>query len=258
MQYDENLAKFLSKNPNTLYIDFLGQKILILSSLNIKNEKEKVYVFGFEEENIFKLDNVEFKPLSLNDFLNIIRTNLDEYKAENAHFESIIEHKENILLKGNLIKNFFKKSFILKQKINRNLKNLSLLNEALNLLAETSPHKKALRPLIFGVNIALKNSKEILTRLNELHLLISAIKNERINQSLYFLSVLSAIFLPLNLIVGFFGMNTNGLFLNGNKNATWYIFTLICFILIIGLVVYYKKRKKELEFDDKISKKTHK
>lgn len=258
MQYDDNLAKFLSKNSNTLYMDFLGQKILILSSLNSKTDKEKIHVFGFEEEYIFKLENTEFKIFNLNDFLNIIRANLDEYKAMNTHFENIIEHKENILLKGNLIKNFFKKSFILKQKINKNLKNLSLFNEALNLLAESSPHKKALRSLIFGANIALKNSKEILTRLNELHLLINAIKNERINQSLYFLSVLSAIFLPLNLIVGFFGMNTNGLFLNGNKNATWYIFTLICLILVLGLIVYYKKRKKELEFDDKITKKSNK
>lgn len=42
---------------------------------------------------------------------------------------------------------------------------------------------------------------------------MSAIKNEKMNQSLYFLSILSAIFLPLNLIVGFFGINTNDLFL---------------------------------------------
>ncbi|EAH9393099.1 magnesium transporter CorA family protein, partial [Campylobacter coli] len=155
-------------------------------------------------------------------------------------------------LKGNLIKNFFKKSFILKQKINKNLKNLSLLDEALNLLAGTSPHKKALKPIIFAVGVTLKNNKEIITRLNELHLLMSAIKNEKMNQSLYFLSILSAIFLPLNLIVGFFGMNTNDLFLSNVKHATWYVFALICFILLSGLIVYRKKRKKELEFEDKI------
>lgn len=198
MVCDENLSKFLAnKNLNTLYMDFLGQKILILNSYSSKTKKANFSVFG----------------------------------------------KENILLKGNLIKNFFKKSFILKQKINKNLKNLSLLDEALNLLAGTSPHKKALKPIIFAVGVTLKNNKEIITRLNELHLLMSAIKNEKMNQSLYFLSILSAIFLPLNLIVGFFGINTNDLFLSNVKHATWYVFALICFILLSGLIVYRKKER---------------
>ncbi|EED2410054.1 LPXTG cell wall anchor domain-containing protein, partial [Campylobacter coli] len=35
-------------------------------------------------------------------------------------------------------------------------------------------------------------------------------------------------------------------------HATWYVFALICFILLSGLIVYRKKRKKELEFEDKI------
>lgn len=100
MVCDENLSKFLAnKNLNTLYMDFLGQKILILNSYSSKTKKANFSVFG----------------------------------------------KENILLKGNLIKNFFKKSFILKQKINKNLKNLSLLDEALNLLAGISPHKKSFK-----------------------------------------------------------------------------------------------------------------
>ncbi|HEF3473651.1 TPA: magnesium transporter CorA family protein, partial [Campylobacter coli] len=144
-------------------------------------KKANFSVFGFEDDTIFKLENAQFKPFSLNDFLSTIRTILEDCKNENAYFERILERKENILLKGNLIKNFFKKSFILKQKINKNLKNLSLLDEALNLLAGTSPHKKALKPIIFAVGVTLKNNKEIITRLNELHLLMSAIKNEKMN-----------------------------------------------------------------------------
>lgn len=247
MVCDENLSKFLAnKNLNTLYMDFLGQKILILNSYSSKTKKANFSVFGFEDDTIFKLENAQFKPFSLNDFLSTIRAILEDCKNENAYFERISERKENILLKGNLIKNFFKKSFILKQKINKNLKNLSLLDEALNLLAGTSPHKKALKPIIFAVGVTLKNNKEIITRLNEIHLLMSAIKNEKMNQSLYFLSILSAIFLPLNLIVGFFGMNTNDLFLSNVKHATWYVFALICFILLSGLIVYRKKKKERI------------
>lgn len=253
MIYDENLAKFLAnKNLNTLYTDFLGQKIFILNRF-------KNHIFGFEENQIYKLEDDKFTPCNLEDFITLLKSILEECKANNTHFESILEHKENVLLKGNLIKSFFKKIFILKQKINKNIKTLNLLDEALNLfISEQNHYKKILKPLLLSVNILLKNCRENLSRLNELYLLVNAIKNERMNKSIYFLSVLSAIFLPLNLIVGFFGMNTEGLFLSNDKNATWYIFTLICFILIFGLVFYRYMKNKELDFDDKISKKSHK
>lgn len=247
MVCDENLSKFLAnKNLNTLYMDFLGQKILILNSYSSKTKKANFSVFGFEDDTIFKLENAQFKPFSLNDFLSTIRAILEDCKNENAYFERILERKENILLKGNLIKNFFKKSFILKQKINKNLKNLSLLDEALNLLAGTSPHKKALKPIIFAVGVTLKNNKEIITRLNELHLLMSAIKNEKMNQSLYFLSILSAIFLPLNLIVGFFGMNTNDLFLSNVKTCNLVCFCSYMFYFIKWLNRLSQKKKERI------------
>ncbi|MCW1360468.1 hypothetical protein OLQ22_04870 [Campylobacter jejuni] len=63
--------------------------------------------------------------------------------------------------------------------------------------------QKALKPLLLSTNISLRTAKESLNRLNEMYSLVSAMKNERMNKSIYFLSVLSAIFLPLNLIVGF-------------------------------------------------------
>ncbi|TEY01159.1 CorA family divalent cation transporter [Campylobacter sp. US33a] len=253
MHYDENLAKFLAnKNLNTLYTDFLGQKIFILNA-------DKIYIFGFEENQIYKLENCEFQNYQFEDFIALIRLNIEECKANNFHFESILEHKENVLLKGILIKHFFKKIFILKQKINKNIKTLNLLSEALNLLiSEQNFCKKALKPLLLSTNISLRTAKESLNRLNEMYSLVSAMKNERMNKSIYFLSVLSAIFLPLNLIVGFFGMNTEGLFFDGNKNGTWYIFSTICFILIFGLIFYKNKKEKELDFDDKITKKSKK
>ena len=58
------------------------------------------------------------------------------------------------------------------------------------------------------------------------------------NKNIYMLSVISGIFLPLNLIVGFFGMNTNGLFLANNTNATMIVFYIIVSIftfLLIGI-----------------------
>ncbi|MBU1666859.1 magnesium transporter CorA family protein [bacterium] len=48
-------------------------------------------------------------------------------------------------------------------------------------------------------------------KLNTIYNFYSARSNDKMNQSIYILTILSAIFLPLNLMVGFFGMNTGTL-----------------------------------------------
>ncbi|EAH9124568.1 magnesium transporter CorA family protein, partial [Campylobacter jejuni] len=99
-------------------------------------------------------------------------------------------------------------------------------------------------------SILSKNTKEHLARIDTLYTLTNAIKNEKMNKSIYLLSILSSIFLPLNLIVGFFGMNTNNLFFKDSPYGTLYIFSLICCILIVGFIFYYSKKTKEFDLDE--------
>lgn len=64
MVCDENLSKFLvNKNLNTLYMDFLGQKILILNSYNPKTKRE---ILSFLDLRMIKYLNL--KKLNLNPF----------------------------------------------------------------------------------------------------------------------------------------------------------------------------------------------
>ncbi len=65
MVCDENLSKFLAnKNLNTLYMDFLGQKILILNSYSSK-QKRRISVFL--DLRMIQFSNL--KMLNLNLFL---------------------------------------------------------------------------------------------------------------------------------------------------------------------------------------------
>lgn len=69
--------------------------------------------------------------------------------------------------------------------------------------------------------------------------------NDRLNRSIYTLTIISVIFLPLNLVVGFFGMNTGGLPFQHSEYGTIYAF--VCMIIFAALLTTFvlKEIKKE-------------
>jgi magnesium transporter len=54
--------------------------------------------------------------------------------------------------------------------------------------------------------------------------------------------VLTAIFLPLNLVTGFFGMNFEGLPLIHSARGFWIVFTVLI-VLGIGLSLYFWRKR---------------
>ena len=73
-------------------------------------------------------------------------------------------------------------------------------------------------------------------RMDSLHHYYASIKNDRLNKTLLVLTVISGVFLPLNLIVGFFGMNTEGLFFKDDPNATRLVLEILLVIVVIALL----------------------
>lgn len=74
----------------------------------------------------------------------------------------------------------------------------------------------------------------LMTQLDSTHNYFSSLKADRLNKTLLGLTVISGIFLPLNLIVGFFGMNTSGLFLADDPQGT----TTVVYLLLAVLAVF--------------------
>ncbi len=75
-------------------------------------------------------------------------------------------------------------------------------------------------------------------KLDTLYNYYNSLKNDKINNNIYILTVFSGIFLPLNLLVGFFGMNTENLFFTGNPAGTINV-TMILIGLFISLLVLF-------------------
>lgn len=88
--------------------------------------------------------------------------------------------------------------------------------------------------LIKNTEYSISNVKGGIIRLDGLHHYYSSIKNDKLNKNIYMLTLVSGVFLPLNLIVGFFGMNTKGLFFEQYDEATKYVLLILLSILVLS------------------------
>lgn len=73
-------------------------------------------------------------------------------------------------------------------------------------------------------------------RMDSVHHYYASVKSDRLNRTLLVLTMISGIFLPLNLIVGFFGMNTKGLFLEADPHGTRTVVIILGSILVVLLL----------------------
>jgi len=91
---------------------------------------------------------------------------------------------------------------------------------------------------------AYRNSGLLLEKLDALYNFNLTQTNESMNQTVYVLTLLSGIFLPLNLIVGFFGMNTTSLPFTVGDGGTYKVVLLLISIGVIASVVTYIFKRK--------------
>lgn len=95
----------------------------------------------------------------------------------------------------------------------------------------------------------LHSATHQLSKLDYLYNFYNARANDKMNKMIYILTIISAIFLPLNLLVGFFGMNTSGLpFTTPETNGTLSVVLLMASLSILTLIsalLWYKKTQKE-------------
>lgn len=89
-----------------------------------------------------------------------------------------------------------------------------------------------------------------LSKLDYLYSFHSARTNEKMNSLIYTLTIISAVFLPLNLVVGFFGMNTGGLpFAEGSFGTLKAVGLMLSLLFVTSAIIFFthKKLKKSIE-----------
>lgn len=245
-------------NPNhpSQFIETEAYSVLILRLPTIKNEdfEAKNYGFVLIANDIYQYDfeNASFSLLAskIEDLYKHIDRLVDEAIALLDGYISQVDSLEDRLYERKLSGLFVDYWFDLK-------KDMSRMQRIFEKTADVCKEFLRAQHLSLDMSIRFEDIVEHLersvrsatfqqTRLDTLYNYFSSLKNDRINKNIYTLTVLSAIFLPLNLVVGFFGMNTQGLFLSNISNGTSIVFLLLCglfLFLLVGIPLVQKIEK---------------
>lgn len=178
---------------------------------------------------------------------------LDKYidnvlKTVNIYW-SEIEEIEDMIYEGNPIKEFNKQWYKYKTdliRINR------VLSKAIEVFTQFMKRYRTeqdyleikFEDLFEHINRASRNTEHLLEKLDSIYNFHLNQTNEQMNRIVYILTLLSGIFLPLNLIVGFFGMNTTSLPFTKVDGGTFNVVSLLIIsALLATLITFFMKKK---------------
>ena len=195
------------------------QEDLEVVSLGFIITKNTSYLYNSMEKRFEELDNRFDGPYKKIDLL------LDKLLKSFISYQDKISDMEESLYEGTVKGNFMTQWLTLKRDILRieriMLRTSTVMHNMINYY-----EKKEDFPINQYVDIhehceRISRAATLqLSKLDYLYSFYNTRTNEKMNRLIFLLTIISAIFLPLNLIVGFFGMNTSGLPFTEGANGT--------------------------------------
>ncbi len=194
--------------------------ILILR-LPFINEKGGVgvvsYAFLIKDDKVYKYDRKtkEFEILgSFDDLHDYLDVRIDKILGKISKLHIAIAKMEDELYENDMPYDFsnqwlkYKKELVL---IERLMGHSQIAFERFLKYYKSKLDEFAFRDLAEHIERAFRFSKNAIEKLDYLYEFFKAKQDEKMNNIMFILTILSAVFLPLTLITGFFGMNTGGL-----------------------------------------------
>jgi len=226
--------------------------LLILRLPYIKNENVEVvsYVFLIKSDEIFVFDRKkeEFETLgSFDDLYKFLDIRVDKILTKLNKFHMEIAKMEDSLYENKISKDFSNRWLKLKKDlvlIERLMAHAMIAYE--RFMKYFKLHDNfAFIDLEEHINRSFRFAKSAIEKLDYLYEFYRAKQDEKMNRIMFILTIISAIFMPLSLVTGFFGMNTGGLPLVDDPEGTIKA-TIIAIILEIPFVwlIYYMIKKE--------------
>lgn len=234
----------------SVYFDSQEYELLILRLFKEQEGNISVFSSGFvvDKENrvyLFHKETKKFAELTHIDFYKLIDKQVDDAADYlNTLVEQVEDMEESIYDNQDVIKNWFK----LKKLFTRIERILTQTNKIQELFFHKSPLKddEVLKIGLDDINEHLNRAARVChsnsAKLDNIYNLHHALTNEKLNSVIYTLTVVSAIFLPLNLVVGFFGINTEGLYFSGNPNGTNMVTAILIGVFTLSALFFIKRK----------------
>lgn len=243
----KHMSSFIvNSNYTIIILRFFKQKFkkIIPYNINLILHNQKIYIY--EDSEFKEIGNFE----QIFDFLDVkINKILDIMTQLNAK----VEKMENQFYEQQNIKNFNNNWFLYKSslvKINRILLSTNeIFNKFANFAIIQNPSTKVkFEDLNEHIDRSYKSSISLLESLDTLHLVYSNYNDEQIQKTIYLLTIVSVVFLPLNLIVGFFGINTTSLPLTKEDGGSLMVFLMLILTSAFSVLLLkiFKNRKKNV------------
>lgn len=208
--------------------------------------KHETYFYDTQKRTFHKFDN-RFKEA-----YHAIDEQINEFMKNFTKYQDTIQDMEELLYSNHEGKDFMSDWFSLKRDITRVESVLEKALYSMNDFIEYYEHNSVSEGFLVNnyadLHEHLERSKHSstlqLSKLDYIYNFYNTRTNERMNRLIYILTIISAIFLPLNLLVGFFGMNTSGLPFTAETNGTQNVILTMSVVFIFSsiIVIFWKKK----------------
>jgi magnesium transporter len=239
----ETYDMFIMRLPNITNTDDID-----VVSMGFILTKETSYFFNPQSNELEKLSKRFDTPY------HMIDERLDNLLKAFYGFEDEISRLEELLYSDRDHKNFMSRWLKLKRNIVRIER---VMVRASMVLKDIISHYKLEEKFPFRhYEDLLEHSERLyrsstlqLSKLDYLYNFYNTRTNEKMNRLIFLLTIISGIFLPLNLFVGYFGMNTSGLPFtegdHGTANVT--LIMLLVTVFTVFLIMIWRKKIEQAE-----------
>ena len=253
MKFDLNkyiLEDIENKDQPSEFVETKDYSVLVLRLPYIKDEIVDVVsdAFLIKEEKIYKYDRKkrEFEEFSFDKLHQFLDLRVDKILAKLSKLHTEVAKIEDSLYDGNYSK--IDNYIVLKKDlgiIERIMSHTELAFERFVRRFKDNLDEFAFNDLKEHISRVIRFSKSADEKLDYLHSFYRGEVDRRMNKVMFVLTILSAIFMPLTLVTGFFGMNTGGLPFVGDAFGTWKVVGLsiifeIPFVIYIYKIASYK------------------
>lgn len=203
----------------------------------------KYFFYNRESKQFQKFETLQDLHNFLDDLMDVVLDAISKFHIE-------IEDIEEKLYSNTKVKSFntawfwYKKSLIVCDRVL--MRSNDAMKEFLNNYEISDLDlKNGFDDIGEHIQRAERSTSHAIEKLDAIYNFHQNIANERMNKTIYLLTILSGIFLPLNLIVGFFGMNTSDLPLSHGSGGSYSVMILLfsVFATAASLLYYFRIKR---------------